>query len=133
LTVLVDDDLHDLHDLRARLLVFIHSLLESLRESGVSPNTPSWYFNALNAHLFADSRLLRISAFQFTSVLNLRFASRSERVRSQECRHRSLPKCKLWKKVCTHIILTNTTYNADSLRDNVLLGELEHGPVLIIT
>src|ERR1700676_326631 len=41
LTNLVDDDLHDLHDLRARFLVFIHSLLESLRASGVSLATPS--------------------------------------------------------------------------------------------
>lgn len=32
----IDDDLHDLHDFRTRFLVFIHSLLESLRASGVS-------------------------------------------------------------------------------------------------
>ncbi|KAF9056158.1 hypothetical protein BJ165DRAFT_1522101 [Panaeolus papilionaceus] len=29
-------DLHDLHDLRSRLLVFIHDLLHSLRASGIS-------------------------------------------------------------------------------------------------
>jgi hypothetical protein len=28
-------DLHDLHDLRSRILLFIHNLLESLRSAGV--------------------------------------------------------------------------------------------------
>lgn len=30
-------DLHDLHDLRSRSLLFVHNLVESLRASGVSP------------------------------------------------------------------------------------------------
>ena len=30
-------DLHDLHDLRTRSLLFVHNLVESLRAAGVSP------------------------------------------------------------------------------------------------
>ncbi|PPQ69640.1 hypothetical protein CVT26_001516 [Gymnopilus dilepis] len=38
------DDLHDLHELRSRFLLFIHDLLQSLRASGISASyslTPS--------------------------------------------------------------------------------------------
>jgi hypothetical protein len=90
------DDLHDLHDLRARLLVFIHSLLESLRESGIPASyalapssSPLCLICALHPDLSAsEAKSAAIEVFQ------------------------------------------NANYGK---KDNVLLGELEHGPVLIIT
>lgn len=110
LTILIDDDLHDLHDLRARFLVFIHSLLESLSASGVSVGYLCLSFeDVLKAHLFPDSGFLCPGALEFTNMSSLRFASRSECVQGEERRHRSLSKCKAWKKVCTSVTLADTT------------------------
>jgi hypothetical protein len=92
----VDNDLHDLHDLRTRFLLFIHSLLESLRATGVCLVALS-YAKVLN--LFTDSCLLRASSVELTAVLSLRFASRFECVQSKDCRHSSLPECTKWQKV----------------------------------
>ncbi|KAI0932191.1 hypothetical protein AcW2_000883 [Taiwanofungus camphoratus] len=71
-------DLHDLHDLRSRSLVFVHNLVESLRASGVSR-----FVNAvlclLNGGLdwMVGSGILSTTAFQLPALSRLRFAARA--------------------------------------------------------
>jgi len=54
-------DLHDLHDLRSRILLFIHDLLESLRAAGVCHHTTCRVYRWLTG--LPDPRFLSTSSF----------------------------------------------------------------------
>ncbi|KIM85200.1 hypothetical protein PILCRDRAFT_817199 [Piloderma croceum F 1598] len=90
------NDLHDLHDLRTRFLLFIHSLLESLRASGI----PASYALAPSS-----SPLCLVCALH--------------------------PDLSAFKAKTAAIQVFQGAQNGK--RDNVLLGDLEHGPALMIT
>lgn len=86
---LLDGDLHDLHDLRTRFLLFIHNLLESLRSSGVGRVTPLCGTPAQRS--FPDRCLICPLTLGFTALPSMCGASRSQRIAGKDSRHRDFP------------------------------------------
>ena len=130
MTILIDDDLHDLHDLRARFLVFIHSLLESLRASGVSVG---YHLKTCLKHIYFQipaSYVLVPMSSPICLVCALHPDLSASKAKSaaievfQNSKHgkRSVP-----------LLPWRTLYRLTIRDNNVLLGEFEHGPALIIT
>ncbi|KAH9835543.1 uncharacterized protein C8Q71DRAFT_762506 [Rhodofomes roseus] len=75
-------DLHDLHDLRTRSLLFVHNLIETLRASGIPA---SYRLQPSNSHLCVICALPmgldanRMKAAAVAAVENARFECRSEK------------------------------------------------------
>ncbi|KAJ2970747.1 hypothetical protein NUW54_g12663 [Trametes sanguinea] len=77
----IDADLHDLHDLRSRSLVFVHNLVETLRASGVAASyrlQPASCPMCLVCALPSGLDATKVKAAAFAAVQNAKLDSKEK-------------------------------------------------------